>query len=157
MVRVSEHVHTKKKKDPPPPPPPPPQITLFLWLTDRPPQPTTHSKKKQIKKTVFLAWKQPHRCFSPPRCAPSLKMTTNAIIPIVSNAAALSSSIFFKGRRRRRGSRFESKTRRRPRRSVEDIYDMLGETYFRRAFRLSYGSFLELHRRLSNAVSAASR
>ena len=34
---------------------------------------------------------------------------------------------------------------------------MLGETYFRRAFRLSYGSFLELHRRLSNAVSAASR
>ena len=34
---------------------------------------------------------------------------------------------------------------------------MLGETYFRRAFRLSYGSFLELHHRLSNAVSAASR
>ena len=33
---------------------------------------------------------------------------------------------------------------------------MLGETYFRRAFRLSYRSFLELHRRLSNTVSAAS-
>ena len=34
---------------------------------------------------------------------------------------------------------------------------MLGETYFRHAFRLSYGSFLELHCCLSNAISAASR
>ena len=33
---------------------------------------------------------------------------------------------------------------------------MLGETYFRHAFRLSYGSFLQLHRHLSNAVSATS-
>ena len=96
----------QQKRRTAPPPPPPPNNSFCGRLTDRLNQPPILKKADQIKKTVLLAWKQPHRCFSPPRCAPSLKMTMNAIIPIVSNAAALSSSIFFKGRQCRRGSRF---------------------------------------------------
>ena len=47
-----------------------------------------------------------------------------------------------------RGHRIGSKTRQRVRRSVESVYHEIGEVLFRRAYRMTYQSFLELYRLL---------
>ena len=58
------------------------------------------------------------------------------------------------GRRRcsRRGNRWQTPARARKRRSVEDIFKCLGPIYFRRAYRMSYESFLELHSKLKVGI-----
>ncbi len=45
--------------------------------------------------------------------------------------------------------------RQRTRRTVEDIYKCLGDTYFRRAYRMSYESFWVLHEKLQARISHA--
>ncbi len=41
------------------------------------------------------------------------------------------------------------------RRSVAEIYEMLGPIYFRRAYRKTYNSFCILHNKLRNGMNAA--
>lgn len=48
----------------------------------------------------------------------------------------------------RAGSRRGKKTRYRERRTVDQIYNALGPVYFKRAYRMSYASFLKLHESL---------
>jgi hypothetical protein len=47
--------------------------------------------------------------------------------------------------------------RRRYRRSVQDIYEELGEVYFRRAYRMKYSSFMSLAAELRPYIITASR
>ena len=49
------------------------------------------------------------------------------------------------------------KERVRVRRSVEDIYNCLGPTYFRRAYRMSYESFLVLHGKTHEGIKLAEK
>ena len=52
----------------------------------------------------------------------------------------------------RRGSRKGSRTRHRIRRSIAYLHEGLGDTYFRRAFRMDYVHFKELARKLEPAI-----
>mgnify|MGYP002784929136 FL=1 len=69
-------------------------------------------------------------------------------------AAAMAVTFVFTTRRLRsqkkdsRGRRIGSCTRARVRRSVESVYHEIGDVMFRRAYRMTYGSFQELHRLL---------
>ena len=45
----------------------------------------------------------------------------------------------------------------RRRRTVREVYRMIGDTYFRRAYRMNYQSFLRLHEKLSTGIQAALR
>ena len=40
----------------------------------------------------------------------------------------------------------------RRRRTVREVYRMIGDTYFRRAYRMNYQSFLRLHEKLSTGI-----
>ena len=53
------------------------------------------------------------------------------------------------------GSRKGKSPRQRTRRSVEAIYHCLGPTYFRRAYRMTYESFLVLHEKLKAGITHA--
>jgi hypothetical protein len=57
------------------------------------------------------------------------------------------------GRRSRKGT----KRRPRQRRTVWQIYNCLGDIYFRRAYRMSYQSFWELHKKLKSGIVQASQ
>lgn len=57
--------------------------------------------------------------------------------------------------KRKAGSRKGKAARPRTRRSVEEIFESLGPTYFRRAYRMSYESFCKLHQKLEDAILEA--
>jgi len=52
------------------------------------------------------------------------------------------------------GSRKGCRTRKRLRRSIEEVYECLGDIYFRRAFRMTYPSFQHLHCLLKEKIDA---
>jgi hypothetical protein len=53
------------------------------------------------------------------------------------------------------GSKKGYKARQRIRRTIEEIHVILGDLYFRRAYRMSIESFWELHEQLRNGIEAA--
>jgi hypothetical protein len=53
------------------------------------------------------------------------------------------------------GSRKGNKVRRRIRRTIEEMHIILGDTYFRRAYRMSIESFWDLHGKLQEGIDAA--
>jgi hypothetical protein len=55
------------------------------------------------------------------------------------------------------GSRLGSRTRIRKRRTVEEVFEILGDQYFKRAFRMSYRSFKKLARVLKGHIISASK
>ena len=69
-------------------------------------------------------------------------------------AASFMASYFMIRRRRkdRRGRRLGSRMRPRVRRSVESVYEEIGQVLFRRAYRMTYGTFQELHRVLEPQI-----
>ena len=71
------------------------------------------------------------------------------------HAAAAAAIYFCRDKHQKRGSRYGAHTRRRERRSVRSVYECLGNTYFRRAYRMSYQSFCRLHDQLKDGIEAA--
>lgn len=69
---------------------------------------------------------------------------------ITAHAAAIAAVAYLDDKKvsKRRSSR----ARPRIRRSVEEIYESLGPTYFRRAYRMTYESFLKLHQKLHEGI-----
>ena len=55
------------------------------------------------------------------------------------------------------GVRKGSSTRARSRTTVEEVYNSLGDVYFRRAYRMSYQSFLNLHNTIEEGIKLAYR
>jgi len=53
------------------------------------------------------------------------------------------------------GNRLGKRARRRKRKTVKDIYDELGPTYFRRAYRMKFPTFKKLARMLQAGIAAA--
>lgn len=58
-------------------------------------------------------------------------------------------------RQKKPGSRKGKSARPRIRRSISEIYDALGAIYFRRAYRMSFESFWELHEQLKDGIAEA--
>ena len=97
---------------------------------------------------------QPHRAHPPPPtplgCSlpqhtmllGELHCDAEVLVARAVSAAAISSCPH---KKRKRGSRRGCPLRVHHRRSVSHIYQRLGETYFRCAYRMSYPSFVELH------------
>lgn len=79
-------------------------------------------------------------------------MHSNKNSVMAAKAASIAAVLFYRKSRRRLGSRRGSPTRKRTRRSIEELYDELGNLYFRRAFRMSYESFLALHSFLKDGI-----
>jgi len=69
---------------------------------------------------------------------------------LIVKAAALAACRRYRQLRQRRlGTR---SPRKRIRRTVEEIYECLGPVYFRRAYRMSYESFLKLHDKVAPEI-----
>ena len=69
-------------------------------------------------------------------------------------AAVTYAAKYFSGKRRK-GSRRGKQTKQRERRTVEQIYQCLGDIYFRRAYRMSWRSFWTLHDKLCGPIEEA--
>ena len=69
---------------------------------------------------------------------------------------ALRSRTLRRTRTRKQGSALGRTFRHRNRRSVKDIYNELGEVYFRRAYRMMYRTFLSLSKELCPYIMLAS-
>eukprot|EP00977_Amphora_coffeiformis_P003887 scaffold770_cov76-Amphora_coffeaeformis.AAC.2 len=71
----------------------------------------------------------------------------------VAKAASLTAILFYRNKAKRKiGSRKGSPTRRRTRKTTEELFEQLGEVYFRRAFRMSYASYLALLAYLKDGI-----
>ena len=69
---------------------------------------------------------------------------------ITAHAAAIAAVAYLDDKKA--GNRRCLRARPRMRRSVEEIYESLGPTYFRRAYRMTYESFLKLHQKLQEGI-----
>jgi hypothetical protein len=76
---------------------------------------------------------------------------------LAAQAAAAAAIHFANGRNYKLGSRHGSATQPRQRRTVREVYTCLGAKYFRRAYRMTYRSFLTLHQQLKYGIEAAHR
>ena len=61
--------------------------------------------------------------------------------------------VTFKKKKTRKGSRDGNASRYRKRHSVADIYNVLGPVYFRRAYRMTYETFLDLYDSLEESLN----
>jgi hypothetical protein len=92
-------------------------------------------------------------------------VTKSKIARDVVLVAAASAATYYKKRSDRRcdrrfqsrGSRWGSRTRIRTRRSVNEVFEILGPSYFRRALRMTYSSFKKLELKLEGYIVAASK
>jgi hypothetical protein len=87
---------------------------------------------------------------------------STACVAVLSAAAAATARIHEKHLRRRwhrrvqiRGTRYGCQTRIRVRRTVDEVFEILGPTYFKRAFRMSHDSFKKLATKLGPGISSA--
>ena len=78
----------------------------------------------------------------------SAKVVTHAVAKWVRGSRRRSRRKRVKG-----GTRLGRGTRRRKRRSIEEIFRCLGPIYFRRAYRMTFESFLLLHAKLEDGIS----
>ena len=69
---------------------------------------------------------------------------------ITAHAAAIAAVAYLDDKKA--GNRRCLRARPRMRRSVAEIYESLGPTYFRRAYRMTYESFLKLHQKLQEGI-----
>ena len=77
---------------------------------------------------------------------------------VLAAQAASAAAIHFIGRRNCKvGSRHGSTSQQRQRCTVRDMYTCLGANYFRRAYRMSYSSFLTLYEQLKDGIEEAHR
>ena len=88
---------------------------------------------------------------------------SSSVVNIVAHAAAIIAHGLVRRRRRRQrtrrtnlGSMTGRTFRKRQRRSVQDIYDQLGDVYFRRAYRMKFRTFQRLAEILHPYIIAAS-
>ena len=88
---------------------------------------------------------------------------SSSVVNIVAHAAAIIAHGLVRRRRRRQrtrrtnlGSMTGRSFRKRQRRSVRDIYDQLGDVYFRRAYRMKFRTFQRLAEILHPYIIAAS-
>jgi len=84
----------------------------------------------------------------------STSMDSTLLLAAVAGAASYSYSFRMRSRVRLKGRKHGSRHRSRVRRSVESIRDEIGDTLFRRAYRMSYDSFQELHNRLQPVLTS---
>jgi hypothetical protein len=75
----------------------------------------------------------------------------NELESLIVVAAATYAAKYFSGKHRK-GSRLGKQTKQRERRTVEQIYQCLGDIYFRRAYRMSWRSFWTLHDKLCGPI-----
>ena len=74
---------------------------------------------------------------------------------VVQAAACAASYLLQQSGKPQKKSRAGRVAIRRVRRSVREIYSVLGADYFRRAYRMSYESFWQLHSKLATRINAA--
>ena len=83
----------------------------------------------------------------------SLKLLSRGFL-MAAEASALAAAIYAQNidnKTKKRGPRF---ARSRKRRSVEEVYQCLGPSYFRRAYRMTYEVFWILHAKLQTGILA---
>lgn len=88
-------------------------------------------------------------------CMVALAAVTAATVLLKAASKNHKKNVHRKGPPRTPGSRRGKSARPRTRKSVVDIYNALGPIYFRRAYRMTYESFLELHDELKDGISNA--
>jgi hypothetical protein len=69
---------------------------------------------------------------------------------LLAATAAAAAMLYLKEQRRNRGGRPPARLRQR--RTVKDVYKCLGKHYFRRAYRMSIGSFWILHSKIRQGI-----
>ena len=102
--------------------------------------------------------------YSPAAADQQQQLSSSVLNAVASAAAAAAQQHFVRHSRRqrrcprrvRRGSAPGRRFRKRARRSVRDIYEELGDVYFRRAYRMKFSSFQRLATMLCPYIIAAS-